>query len=58
MRNVPWTAIVFLLGVAAITAGFALLHPAAGLIVGGLQLAYIATQLDADAGRANEAPTS
>lgn len=39
----------FLLGLASVTTGCVLLHPAAGFIVGGTLLAYFATQLDAPA---------
>lgn len=41
--------VVFLLGLAAITAGFTLLHPAAGLIIGGSLASYVAHRLDATA---------
>ncbi len=51
MKTAPWiTVIVFLLGLAAITAGCWILHPAAGLIVGGTLVAYIAHRLDVTAG--------
>ncbi len=47
-------AVVFLLGLAAIVAGCALLHPAAGLIAGGALAAYTAYRLDAPAPAAGE----
>ncbi len=44
----PWlTAIVFVLGLAAITVGCAILHPAAGFIVGGALASFVAERLDA-----------
>jgi hypothetical protein len=56
VKNVPWLTIVFLLGLAAIAAGFAIVHPAAGLVVGGALAAYTADRLDATApaGDAND----
>lgn len=49
MKNVPWLTVVFVLSLAAIAAGCALLHPAAGLIVGGALGAYVSDRLDATA---------
>lgn len=46
--------VAFLVGLSAITAGCALLHPALGFIVGGTLLVGVAVQLD----RGAAAPTS
>lgn len=46
----PLLAVVFILGLAAIAAGFWLITPAAGLIVGGTLAALIAGVLGAQPG--------
>lgn len=55
MKTAPWlTVALFLLGLSAIAAGCWILHPAAGLIVGGALLAFIGDRLDATAADAND----
>lgn len=61
MKTAPWiTVVLFLLGLSAIAAGCWILHPAAGLIVGGALVTFIADRLDATAtaGAAGPSTTS
>ena len=53
MKTSVALAIVFLLGLAAITAGVTwLVHPGAGLITGGTMAAYVAYRLETTRGGA------